>query len=91
MTILQRLEAELATNAGPIRSNEMASRLGVPESTLESAMALLASMGRLNSTAAAESVACTSTPCGSTCAGPNDCAFIVQVPDSYELVIKSVA
>lgn len=86
MTLLDRLQSELSDVNGPIRSNDLASRLGVAPSALDGMLETLTRLGRLNSTAAEESTACTGVSCGSGCTGIDACPFVANVPDSYSLV-----
>ena len=49
MTVLERVLAELAEAKGPIRSTDLARRVGVSESALEGMIEVLVAKGRLSS------------------------------------------
>jgi hypothetical protein len=93
MTILDSLLVELRKAKGPIRSNELASQLGVSEAALDGMIAVLVTKGKLVGSATApieDVVACSGVACGTSCVGLENCAFIVDVPETYALVIGSV-
>lgn len=92
MTILDRVLAELRGAKGPIRSNELATRIGVSPSTLEGMVSVLVSKGRLAGSGSGpveDVIACSGVACGTSCVGLDKCAFIANVPESYALVIES--
>lgn len=92
MTILDTVLVELRKAKGPIRSNELALKLGVSEPALEGMISVLVGKGKLagSATSPIENViACSGTACGTSCVGLEKCAFIANVPESYALVIGS--
>jgi hypothetical protein len=92
--LLESLVDELRTARGPIRSADLADRVGVSESALAGMIDVLVAKGRLSaaeSAGAGESVACSGGACGSSCVGLEQCAFIANVPQSYTLAVGSVA
>ncbi len=91
MTILDRLVDELRAARGPIRSTDLAGRIGVSPSALDGMIDVLTAKGVLAAPTNAgegEAVACSGVACGSTCVGLDDCPFIVAVPESYTLVVE---
>lgn len=93
MTILDRVLSELRNAKGPILSTELAAKVEVTDAALAGMISVLVSKGRLTGTEPEpidEVVWCSGTACGSTCVGLDECPFIVEVPDSYALVIESV-
>ena len=93
MTILDRLIHEVEAARGPITSKEIARRIGVSGSTLDGMVSVLVATGRLagNAGPGTEPIACSGVACGTSCVGIDDCAFIVAVPQSHQLVIGSVS
>jgi hypothetical protein len=92
MTILDRLLHELHTVKGPIRSLELAERIGVSGSALDGMLGVLVDKGKLEGsteTAADELAACSGAACGASCVGLDECAFIVDVPQVFSLVVGS--
>lgn len=92
MTILDRLLEELHMVRGPIRSSELASRIGVSGSVLDGMIDVLVAKGKLEGSAGTvdeELVACSATACGASCVGLDKCPFIVDVPDMFSLVIEA--
>jgi hypothetical protein len=90
MTVLDALIDELRAARGPIRSTDLASRIGVSESALGGMITVLTGKGVLASptdTATGETVACSGAACGKTCVGLEACPFIVDIPTTYSLVI----
>jgi len=93
MTILDSVLVELRKVKDPIRSNELASKLGVSEPTLGGMISVLVGKGKLAGSATVpikDVVACSGVACGTSCVGLEKCAFIVDVPETYALVIESV-
>ncbi len=93
MTILDRVLSEVRSAKGPILSTELAARVEVTDAVLAGMLSVLVAKGRLTGTEAEtidEAVWCSGAACGSTCVGLDECPFIVDVPDSYALVIESV-
>jgi len=93
-TVLDALLAELREVRGPIRSADLAGRVGVSESALSGMIGVLVAKGRLSPAedpGAGEAVACSGGACGTACVGLEQCAFIANVPASYTLVVDSVA
>lgn len=91
MTILDELVDELRAARGPIRSTDLARRIGVSESALSGMIGVLADKGILSAPAdptAGEVVACSGVACGSKCVGLEACPFIVDVPATYSLVVE---
>lgn len=92
-TVLDKLLTELRTVRGPIRSADLAGRVGVSESALSGMIDVLVAKGRLSpaeNPGAGEAVACSGSACGSACVGLDQCAFIANVPASYALIVDSV-
>lgn len=92
MTVLDQLIDELRSERGPIRSSDLARRIGVSEPALEGMIGVLTAKGVLNAssdTTEGEAIACSGVACGATCVGLNDCPFIANVPDTYTLVVNS--
>lgn len=90
MTILDHLLDELRVARGPIRSTDLARRIGVSESALTGMIDVLADKGILDSPPGpgnGETVACSGIACGSTCVGLDECPFVVDVPATYSLVV----
>ncbi len=93
MNILDRVLSELRAAKGPIRSTELASRIGVSEAALDGMVSVLVSKGKLTGSGSVpveETVACSGVACGSTCVGLDACPFIADVPETYALVIDPV-
>jgi len=91
-SILETLLAELRTVHGPIRSADLAERVGVSASALSGMIDVLVAKGRLSPAedpGAGEAVACSGGACGSACVGLDQCAFIANVPASYTLIVDS--
>ena len=93
MTVLDRLVDELRAARGPIRSRDLANRIGVSEDSLEMMVDVLVSKGVLSGSTTPspdETIACSGVACGATCVGLDECPFIVNVPETYTLVIDPV-
>ena len=91
-SVLDTLLAELRTVRGPIRSADLADRVGVSESALSGMIDVLVAKGRLSpaeNPGAGEAVACSGGACGSACVGLDQCAFIAYVPSTYTLIVDS--
>jgi len=91
MTVLDQLVDELRTERGPVRSSDLARRIGVSESALDGMIGVLTAKGVLSASADAiegESIACSGVACGATCVGLDACPFIANVPDTYTLVVE---
>ena len=82
-SVLETLLTELQTVRGPIRSTDLADRVGVSESALSGMIGVLVAKGRLSPAedpGAGEAVACSGGACGAACVGLEQCAFIANVP-----------
>ena len=93
-SVLDTLVDELRTIRGPIRSADLADRVGISESAMSGMIDVLVAKGRLSpaeSPGAGESVACSGSACGTSCVGLDQCAFIANVPASYTLIVDSAA
>ena len=93
MTVLDQLVDELRTERGPIRSSDLARRIGVSESALDGMISVLAAKGVLRAPSDSldgKAIACSGVACGTTCVGLAACPFVANVPDTYSLVIESV-
>ncbi len=93
-SVLEALVDELRTVQGPIRSSDLADRVGVSESALSGMIDVLVAKGRLSpaeSPGAGESVACSGSACGSSCVGLDQCAFIANVPACYTLIVDAAS
>lgn len=93
-SVLDTLLTELRTVRGPIRSADLAERVGVSESALSGMIDVLVAKGRLapaEDPGAGEAVTCSGGACGTACVGLDQCAFIANVPFSYTLIVDSVA
>ena len=93
MTVLDRLVDELRAARGPIRSGDLANRIGVSEDSLDMMIDVLVSKGVLSGSATLspdETIACSGVACGTTCVGLDECPFIVNLPETYTLVIDPV-
>lgn len=91
MTILDRVLGELREAKGPIRSTDLAARVGVSESALSGMVLVLIAKGKLagSETESFEDVvACSGLACGTSCVGLDECPFIADVPDTIALVIS---
>ena len=91
MTVLDRVVDELRDARGPIRSSDLAGRVGVSESALTGMIDVLTAKGVLASPSdptGGESIACSGVACGSACVGLDACPFIVSVPDTHTLVLE---
>ena len=89
MTVLDRLVDELRTVRGPIRTSDLAHRIGVSEPALDGMIDVLAAKGVLSSPVdpmLGEAIACSGVACGTTCVGLDECPFIANVPETYTLV-----
>jgi len=94
MTVLDELIDQLRAARGPIRSTDLASRIGVSASALDGMIVVLTGKGVLASPADAatgETVACSGSACGKSCVGLEACPFIADVPTTYSLVIAPPA
>lgn len=90
MTILDQILGELRNAKGPIRSSDLAARVGVTESALSGMVSVLVAKGKLVGTESEsfdDVVACSGLACGESCVGLDECPFIVEVPDTIALVI----
>ena len=88
MTVLDQLLEELRTEGGPIRSTDLARRIGVSGPALEGMIGVLAAKGVLRAPSDSthgDSIACSGVACGTTCVGLDECPFIVVLPMSYTL------
>jgi hypothetical protein len=88
MTVLDQLVDELRNERGPIRSSDLARRIGVSESALDGMIGVLTAKGVLSApsdSTLGESVTCSGVACGLTCVGLDECPFIVVLPTSYTL------
>ena len=93
-SVLESLVDELREVRGPIRSTDLADRVGISESALSGMIAVLVAKGRLSaaeSPGAGESVACSGSACGTSCVGLDQCAFIANVPATYTLIVDAAA
>ncbi len=93
MTILDDLLSELRKTKGPILSSEVAAKVGVTNEVLAGMISVLVAKGKLMGAepqSIDEVFACSGGACGSTCVGLEECPFIVDVPDSYALMVGSV-
>ncbi|MEA2010768.1 MAG: hypothetical protein U9N78_08690 [Actinomycetota bacterium] len=91
MTVLDRLIDELRTERGPIRSTDLARRIGVSEPALDGMIDVLTAKGVMNAPSDAtdgEAIACSGVACGTTCVGLDACPFIASVPDTYTLILQ---
>jgi hypothetical protein len=92
MTVLERLVDELRAERGPIRSSELARRIGVSEPALNGMISVLTAKGVLSAPADSmrgEAIACSGVACGATCVGLDACPFIANVPDTYTLAVNT--
>jgi hypothetical protein len=90
MTILDQVLAELQGAKGPIRSSDLALRVGVSESALGGMVSVLVAKGKLAGSepeSFEDVVACSGLACGKSCVGLSACPFIAEVPDTIALVI----
>ena len=93
-SVLDSLLSELRAVRGPIRSADLAERVGVSESALSGMIDVLVSKGRLSPAGAlgdGEAVACSGGACGSSCVGLDQCAFMANVPATYTLIVDASA
>ncbi|MEN8040110.1 MAG: FeoC-like transcriptional regulator [Actinomycetota bacterium] len=91
MTILDRVLEELRSAKGPIRSNDLATKVGVSETALDGMISVLVAKGKLAGSdpePIEETVACSGIACGTSCVGLEKCPFIADVPETYALVIQ---
>ena len=91
-SVLDTLLTELRAVRGPIRSADLAERVGVSESALSGMIDVLVAKGRLSPAedpGAGEAVACSGGACGTACVGLDQCAFIANVPAAYALIINA--
>ena len=90
MTVLDQLVDELRTERGPIRSSDLARRIGVSGPALEGMISVLAAKGVLSAPSDpmdGEAVACSGVACATTCVGLDACPFIANVPETYTLIV----
>jgi hypothetical protein len=90
MTILDQVLGELRDAKGPIRSWDLAARVGVTESALRGMVSVLVAKGRLAGNEPEpfdDVVACSGLACGKSCVGLSACPFIAEVPEAIALVI----
>ncbi len=93
-SVLESLVDELRSVRGPIRSTDLAGRVGVSESALSGMIAVLVAKGRLApavNPGGDEAVTCSGGACGTACVGLEQCAFIANVPASYTLIVDAAA
>lgn len=91
-SVLDSLLTELRTVRGPIRSADLAERVGVSESALSGMIDVLVSKGRLSAAGASAdggAMACSGGACGSACVGLERCTFIANVPSTYTLILDA--
>lgn len=91
MTVLDQLVDELRTERGPIRSSDLARRIGVSEPALIGMIGVLTAKGVLSAPPDSlelegEAIACSGVACGTTCVGLEACPFIVNLPETHTLV-----
>ncbi len=94
MTILDRVLDELREARGPIRSTNLALKVGVSEAALDGMISVLVAKGKLAGSepqSIEETVACSGVACGTSCVGLEKCPFIADVPETYALVINPVS
>jgi len=90
MTVLDQLVEELRAERGPIRSTDLARRIGVSEPALGGMIDVLTAKGVLSAPSESlegEAIACSGVACGATCVGLEACPFIANVPDTYTLIV----
>ena len=90
MTILNQVLGELRNAKGPIRSSDLAARVGVTESALSGMVSVLVAKGKLSGGepgSFTDVVACSGLACGKSCVGLDACPFIAEMPESISLVI----
>lgn len=93
-SVLETLVDELRSVRGPIRSTDLAGRVGVSESALSGMIDVLVAKGRLapvEDPGGGEAVACSGGACGTACVGLDQCAFIANMPASYTLIVGAAA
>ena len=93
-SVLESLVDELRSVRGPIRSTDLAGRVGVSESALSGMIDVLVAKGRLAAAEdprGGEAVTCSGGACGTACVGLEQCAFIATVPASYTLIVDAAA
>jgi hypothetical protein len=93
MTILDELVAEIRHARGPVRSKDLADRLGIAPSALDGMLTVLVANGTLatGTATSGDAIACSGAACGATCVGADECAFTVSVPSTHHLVIGSAS
>ena len=90
MTVLDQLVDELRAERGPIRTSDLARRIGVSEPALEGMIGVLTAKGVLSASSDSmqgETIACSGAACATTCVGLDACPFIANVPDTYTLIV----
>ena len=93
MTVLDLLVDEMRTERGPVRSSDLARRIGVSGPALAGMISVLTAKGVLSALSdlvEGEAIACSGVACRATCVGLDACPFIANVPDTYTLVINPV-
>ncbi len=93
MTVLDHLIDELRAARGPIRTSDLARRIGVSEPALDGMIGVLAAKGVLSAPSdsmPAEAIACSGVACGTTCIGLEACPFIANVPETYTLIVEPI-
>jgi hypothetical protein len=88
MTVLDQLVDELRAERGPVRSSDLARRIGVSEPALDGMISVLTAKGVLITpygSMLGESIACAGVTCGATCVGLDECPFIADLPMTYAL------
>ena len=89
-SVLDNLLIELRSVHGPVRSADLADRVGVSESAMSGMIDVLVAKGLLSPAdkpGAGEAVACSGGACSFACVGLDQCAFIANVPATYTLMI----
>ncbi len=92
MTVLDHLIDELRAARGPIRTSDLARRIGVSEPALGGMIGVLAAKGVLSApsdSTGGTSIACSGVACGMTCVGLDACPFVANVPDTYTLAVDT--
>ena len=93
-SVLESLVDELRSVRGPIRSTELAERVGVSASALSGMIDVLVAKGRLapaEDPGGGEAMACSGGACGTACVGLDRCAFIANLPASYTLIVSAAS
>jgi hypothetical protein len=88
--VLQQVLREIETAQGLINLTDLARKLGIERSALESMLEFWVRKGRLKNDEREAEASCTmynDAACGGNCPGPQGCPFIMKMPRTYSLTL----